>query len=183
MAGTVRLEATVEIGAAASTIFEVLSDARRLPEWSESVVAARRLDEGPVGVGSRAAMRGRVVGQTIEGENQVVAYEPPRRFATRSIRGPRLSTEFTLQSVAFGTVVTVVMDGEVPGGRLGAAVAKGVLAADLRRSLARLRELCEAEAKRAATDAPLEGGDPACWIGEHPDLLEAPPEQAGNEPG
>ena len=169
----IRLEGNVEIGAAASTIFDVLSAAERLPEWSATVIAAKRLDSGPVGVGSRAVMRGRVMGQLIEGENEVVVYDPPRRFATRSIRGPQLHTEFRLESVAFGTTVTAVMEGKPPGGRLGAAVAKGVLLGDLRKSLNKLREVCEAEAARAAANAPLEGGDPACWVGEHPEMLEA----------
>lgn len=171
-----QLESTVEIGAAAATIFDVLSDVERLPQWNASVIAARRLDSGPVQVGSRAAMRGKVMGQTIDGENEVTVYDPPRRFATRSTRGPRLNTEFRLESVAFGTLVTARMDGEPPGGRLGEMVAKRVLSADLERSLVRLRALCEAEAARGAAEAPLEGGDPACWIEEHPEMLESPPE-------
>jgi hypothetical protein len=85
-------------------------------------------------------------------------------FATRSVRGPRLETTFQLESVAYGTRVLVDVSGEVPGGPIGARLAERFLRSELMASLARLRRVCEHEARAAAAAEPLEGGDPACWL-------------------
>jgi hypothetical protein len=73
----------------------------------------------------------------------VVTFEPPRRFTTRAIRGPRLVTCFVLETVPYGTRVEVDVNGEVPGGALGAMLAEGFLRKELTTSLDRLRALGE----------------------------------------
>jgi hypothetical protein len=104
-----------------------------------SVKEARRVAPGqPVGLGSRAIFSGRLLGQTLESETEVVEYEPPRVFATRAIRGPRLATRFALEPVPDGTRVLVEVTGEVPGGTLGQRLAEGFLRRELAASLERL---------------------------------------------
>ena len=71
------------------------------------------------------------------------SFEPPRLFATRAIRGPRIETRFTLEPLETGTRVDVQVSGEVPGGALGARLAAGFLRKELTASLDRLRELGE----------------------------------------
>ena len=90
--------------------------------------------------------------------------EPHSRFATQAIRGPRLRTQFVLESQAFGTHLTLDVTGDVPGGRLGAVLAEGFLRSELTKSLQRLKDLCEREAGTAAKAEPAAGGDPACWL-------------------
>ena len=167
-----QLRASVEIPAPALLVFGVLSNPERLPEWNTSVSSARRAEaDTPVGVGSRAVFCGRLLGQTLESETQVVAFEPPRVFATRGIRGPRLSTAFTLESIAYGTRVLVDVSGDVPGGAVGGMLAERFLRSELTRSLERLRDLCATEARAAAAAEGDHGGDPACWL-----HLQADPE-------
>ena len=109
-------------------------------------------------------MIGRLLGQPLESETEVVEFEPRRRFATRAIRGPRIHTRFDLASEAFGTRVQLEATGEVPGGRIGAALAEGFLRTELTRSLEQLKRLCEREASASAAAEPALGGDPACWL-------------------
>lgn len=138
------LHASVEIRAPAAHIFDLLCTPEKLHEWNTSIERARRAAPGqPVGVGSRAIMSGRLLGQVLESETEVVAFEPPRLFTTRAIRGPRLVTCFVLESLAFGTRVAVDVSGEVPGGALGARLAEGFLRKELAASLQRLRALGE----------------------------------------
>ena len=165
-----QLRASVEIPAPALLVFGVLSNPERLPEWNTSVSSARRAEpDAPVGLGSRAIFCGRLLGQTLESETEVVAFAPPRVFATRGVRGPRLSTSFTLESIAYGTRVLVDVSGEVPGGPIGGMLAERFLRSELTRSLQRLHDLCGTEARAAAAAEGREGGDPACWLHLQPD--------------
>ena len=139
------LRADVVVAATPSQVYELICEPERLPDWNVSVEHARRVKPGePVSVGSRAIMSGRLLGQSLESETEVVAYEPPRLFSTRAVRGPKLNTRFTLQEVPGGTHVLVEVSGEVPGGGLGARLAEGFLRRELTASLQRLRALREA---------------------------------------
>ena len=138
------LRASVDIRAPAERIFDLVCTPERLPEWNVSVVSARRMVAGDVVcLGSRAILSGRVLGQTLESETEVVGFEPPRLFATRAIRGPRLNTRFVLESLPEGTRLEIDVSGEVPGGALGARMAEGFLRKELTASLERLRVIGE----------------------------------------
>ena len=161
----VRLRATIEIRAPAATIFGVLACPERLPEWNTSIESARRVDpEQPIALGSRAVMTGRLLGQSLESETEVVRYEPTRTFATQARRGPRLLTQFEVESTPNGASVTADVTGEVPGGALGSRLAESFLRRELGASLERLRAICEHEAQVDAAHTPAQGGDPACWL-------------------
>ena len=160
-----RLRASTDIRAPAGLVFALLSTPERLPEWNTSIETARRAAPNEkVQLGSRAICTGRLLGQMLESETVVVEIEPPRRFATRAIRGPRLESRFELESIASGTRVRLDVSGEVPGGRLGAMLAEGFLRNELTASMDRLRALCEREAQTRAAEEPIQGGDPACWL-------------------
>ncbi|HEY3058037.1 MAG TPA: SRPBCC family protein [Chloroflexota bacterium] len=138
------LRAATDIRAPADVVFAVLSTPERLPEWNTSVESARRgTPDEVVCLGSRAIFAGRLLGQILESETQVVEFEPPRLFATRAIRGPRLNSRFELEPLPEGTRVRLDVSGEVPGGRLGGMLAEGFLRRELSASLDRLRAVCE----------------------------------------
>jgi uncharacterized protein YndB with AHSA1/START domain len=145
------LHASVEIRAPIAQIFELLCAPERLPEWNVSVEAARRAEPGEaVCLGSRAFLSGRVLGQVLESETEVVGFEPPTLFVTRAIRGPRIATRFVLEALPEGTRVEVDVLGEVPGGALGARLAEGFLRKELTASLERLRSIGESSSDSAA---------------------------------
>jgi uncharacterized protein YndB with AHSA1/START domain len=138
------LRASVDIRAPAERIFDLVCTPERLPEWNVSVESARRSVAGQaVCLGSRAVLSGRLLGQTLESETEVISFEPPRLFATRAIRGPRVHTRFVLAPLPEGTRVDLDVTGDVPGGALGARVAEGFLRKELTASLERLRRLGE----------------------------------------
>jgi hypothetical protein len=150
---TLRLRADVLVRASASQIFEMICAPERLPEWNVSVERARRAAPGDaVGMGSRAIFTGRLLGQSLESETEVVEYAPPRVFCTRAVRGPKLSTRFDLQPVGESTQVQVEVSGEVPGGGLGERLAEGFLRRELTASLDRLRAINEAASNAEQRD-------------------------------
>src|ERR1700674_3649626 len=104
------LRAGIDIRAAAVDVFDLVCTPERLPEWNVSVEHGRRVDpDEPVCLGSRAIFRGRLLGQTLESETEVVTFEPPRLFATRAVRGPRLTTRIQLEPCPAGTHVEVAV--------------------------------------------------------------------------
>ncbi len=138
------LSASVVIHALPARVFELVCTPERLPEWNVSIERACRAVPGdPVCLGSRAIFTGRLLGQPLESETEVVAYEPPRLFATRAIRGPRLTTRFELEPRGDQTRVHVNVSGDVPGGALGGFLAEGFLRRELAASLERLRAIGE----------------------------------------
>jgi uncharacterized membrane protein len=140
-----QLQSAIEIRAPADRVFDVVSCAERLPAWNTSVSQARLLTPPPVGLGARALMTGRVLGQLLTSETEVVRFEPPRLFETVAVRGPRLTTSFHLETIPVGTRLEVRVSGEPPGGKVGGLVAERVLRVQLAASLERLRALCEHE--------------------------------------
>ncbi len=159
------LRSSIDVQAPIQDVYAVIAAPERLPEWNGSIVAARRCEpDSPVGLGSRAVVQGRLLGQSIESETEVMICCPPTEFATRAIRGPKLATRFKLASQADGTHVDVDIVGDVPGGMLGARLAEGFLRTEFSASLQRLKEIAEREARQRAAEEPRQGGDPACWL-------------------
>lgn len=142
---TLRLREDVLVLAPPECIFDVICAPERLPEWNVSVERAQRASPGEaVCIGSRALITGRLMGQRLESETEVVEYVPPKAFGTRAIRGPKVHTRFELEPVPDGTRVVVEVTGDVPGGALGERLAEGFLRRELTASLHRLRALGEA---------------------------------------
>ncbi len=138
------LRGSVDVRAPAERIFDLVCTPERLPEWNVSVESARRSVDGEaIGLGSRAVVSGRLLGQRLESETEVVNFEPPLVFATRAVRGPRVNTRIVLAEFPEGTRVVVDVSGEVPGGALGARLAENFLRKELTASLERLRLIAE----------------------------------------
>jgi hypothetical protein len=136
----------VVVKAAPGGLFALICSPERLPEWNVSVEKARRVKpDEPIGVGSRAIMSGRLLGQTLVSETEVIEFEAPRVLCTRAVRGPRLVTCFNLEPHEDATQVRIEVTGEVPGGVLGERLAEGLLRRELAASLQRLQVLGEAE--------------------------------------
>lgn len=138
------------VKASPARVFELICAPERLPEWNVSIEKARRVaPDEPVALGSRAIMSGRVLGQSLESETEVVEYEAPRAFVTRAVRGPRLTTRFVLEAEDDATRVEVDVTGEVPGGAIGERLAEGFLRRELTASLQRLQTLGESDAQES----------------------------------
>jgi uncharacterized protein YndB with AHSA1/START domain len=136
----------VVVKAPPERVFGLICAPERLPEWNVSVEKARRASpDEPVGLGSRAIMSGRLLGQTLESETEVIEFEDQRLFSTRAVRGPRLVTRFRLEPQGDVTQVEVDIGGEVPGGAIGERLAEGFLRRELTASLERLQMLGEAD--------------------------------------
>jgi len=122
----------------------LLTDLERLPEWQASAVQSRA-DE-PLAEGSRIVEKRHVLGRDVENELEVTAFEPPHRFALKTLTGPvRFTVDHRLVEDGDSTRVHVVAEGE--SGRF-MKLAEPVLARraehELRGDFERMKEIVEA---------------------------------------
>ncbi len=111
----------IDVGAPVDRVWDVLVDVERWPEWTDSVTSVRRLDPGPLAVGSRVEVS---QPRIPTGTYTVTAVDPGRAFTWEQRQpGSTVSAHHECaQTPDGGTQVElrVVMSGAVGGvvGRL-----------------------------------------------------------------
>lgn len=83
-----RFRTLIETAATPARAFAFLEDFTNAADWDPGVAAAERLDEGPIGVGSRFGLDLAVAGRTQRWTYVVEVHDAPRRvvFVTRGSR-------------------------------------------------------------------------------------------------
>jgi len=108
------LEASVDIQAPPETVWDFLSDLRRVPEWVPATEEILWISEGPVGAGTVYRERTRLGPMKSVTQWRITAWEPPRR-QTHEQEGKALGMDsfgFTLvlEPVGEGTRLTQAGD-------------------------------------------------------------------------
>jgi uncharacterized membrane protein len=118
--GAVEQSASIDVEAPIERVWAVLCDVERWPEWATTVTSVRRLDDGPLAVGSRARIEQPKIPPT---EYVVTDLEPGRSF-TWVATGPgvRTTARHVLEPVRTGgTRVTLAVE---QAGPVGAVVGR-----------------------------------------------------------
>jgi uncharacterized membrane protein len=99
---------TTEIAAPAQRVWEVMRDVERWHEWTPSVTSIRRLDEGPLGVGSRLVIR---QPKFPPAWWKVISVEPGRGFISASkAPGLRVVAHHFVEPTPAGSRATLSLD-------------------------------------------------------------------------
>jgi uncharacterized protein YndB with AHSA1/START domain len=99
------------IEAPAPSVWEVLVDVARWPEWTPTIESVERLDDGPFGVGSRAKVRQPKLPQAQWEVTEVV----DGKSFTWEAKGPGMKTVARHEVVPEGTGSTVTLSIEQTG--------------------------------------------------------------------
>jgi ribosome-associated toxin RatA of RatAB toxin-antitoxin module len=104
------------INSPAEEVFAFLENFDQYPDWNGSLSLARKTSEGPLALGSTAALVGKLLGRRFETSVEVTEYETNHRFATKTTSGPfYLEVGYKLESLDETTTVTTVVRGESKG--------------------------------------------------------------------
>jgi uncharacterized protein YndB with AHSA1/START domain len=107
---------SVEISRRPEDVFAYVTDVRHWSDWQEGLVSARREGEGPMAVGSRAAMTRRIGGRERIVTTEMTDYSPPRAYGFRGIDGPiRPIGKGTVEPVGDGTRSRLTFELEFEG--------------------------------------------------------------------
>jgi uncharacterized protein YndB with AHSA1/START domain len=139
----IRAEHTVEIARPAREVFAALTDVARVPEWQGSAVEARA--DGPLAEGVRIQERRHFLGHDEETELEVTVFEPGRRLALRTLKGPvKLEIDHVLEELDGRTKLHVKAEGRPHGLlRLAGPAVTAKARQELRRDFDRLKAILE----------------------------------------
>jgi hypothetical protein len=134
---------SVEVARAPADVFPWLLEADKVPRWTGHLERYERLDDGPLGRGSRVRQVLEVSGRTIDVEMEVTAYEPPSGAQTRfSTNGIEVVSSYALEAAGAGTRLTQSIEARPSGlaARMLVPVVQPRLEQKLTEDLERLRE-------------------------------------------
>jgi uncharacterized protein YndB with AHSA1/START domain len=138
---------SIDIARPPQEVWAYATDPARLKEWQESLVEAKEETEGPTRVGSRMTQTRRVGKGTRTFTLEVVAHEPPSRFAFRGIDGMvRSRGTITFEPLDGGQRTRYSVEFDVEGHGLGVlltAHARRIVRKELPENLQHLKQKLE----------------------------------------
>lgn len=145
------LEVSTEVAAPIDTVWQVLTDWERQPEWMVDALAVEVLTPYREGVGVTIRCPTSVLGFTVDDVMRVTAWEPPMRLEVRHLgRVIAGSGVFLLRPTGAGTVLTWREEIVPPLGALGAWGAQRLVLPVVRRLFQRSLDNLAARSVQAA---------------------------------
>jgi Polyketide cyclase / dehydrase and lipid transport len=112
---TTRITSAFVIRCSQESVFTLMSDARNTPLFRHEYESVELMTPEPIGPGSRFHVRARIppTGRMVDGVEEILDYQPNRRFTGWMASGSRPNfDEFTFEVVDGGTRVTHRFDFE-----------------------------------------------------------------------
>jgi hypothetical protein len=120
----VELRRTIDIEAPPAVVWPVMADGERWPEWTASVTSVRRLDKGPLRIGSRALIRQPRFPPAVW---TVTTLEPGRRFVWKSgLPGMWVYGDHSVEATPTGTRATLKLSYDGVLARLMGRLTRGI---------------------------------------------------------
>ena len=126
-------------------VFAFVADPNNMPKWNSAVVSLEQVTPGDVGVGTKFKSVGEMMGRRVEGEMQVVAYEPDSKCGFQVNAGPmQVTMTMTFKTVGTGTKISLNAQGNPAGFfKIAEGVMTGRVKTMMEENLARLKSSLE----------------------------------------
>lgn len=126
-------------------VFVFVANPNDMSKWNSAVVSLQQITPGAVGVGTKFKSIGEAMGRRIEGEMQVVTYEPDTKCGFQLQAGPmQMNLTMSFKTVGTGTKLSLNAQGN-PAGifKLAEGVMAGRVKSMMEENLARLKSVLE----------------------------------------
>jgi uncharacterized membrane protein len=136
------MSVTFDVQASAERVFSVLQDVERWPEWTSTMTTVKKMDDGPLVVGSKVRVR---QPQLLPAVWLVTGLEKNRVFTwgTRS-PGIQITGDHRIESVGTSSRVTLSLEIRGPLGSLVSRLFRGLNKRYIATEAKGLKERCEA---------------------------------------
>jgi len=144
----INLELSALIDRPVKDVFAFVSNPNNMSKWNSAVVSLQQITPGAVGVGTKFKSVGEMMGRHIEGEMQVIAYEPDSKCGFQMNAGPmQVNITLAFKTVGTGTKLSLNAQGN-PAGifKLAEGVMAGQVKSMMETNLARLKSALESGA-------------------------------------
>ena len=126
-------------------VFAFITNPANMSKWNSAVVSMEQITSGAVGMGTKFKTVGEMLGRRIEGEMQVIAFEPDSKYGFQMNAGPvQVNVTLGFKTVGTGTKLSLNAQGN-PGGlfKLAEGVMQGRVKSMMEENLARLKSVLE----------------------------------------
>ena len=126
-------------------VFAFIANPNNMSKWNSAMVSLEQITPGDVGVGSKFKSIGEMMGRRIEGEMQVVAFEPDSKYGFQMNAGPmQVNVVLTFKIVGTGTKLNLNAQGNPAGFfKLAEGLMAGRVKSMMEENLARLKSVLE----------------------------------------
>jgi len=112
-----RVRGSIDIERPVDEVFDVVADQTNEPRYNPAMTASRRIDDGPIGMGTRFLATVLTRGKPQQVEIEVTGFERPTEIASRSVMGrSTVSGRVRFDPVGSGTRLSWDWDVQVGGG-------------------------------------------------------------------
>jgi len=126
-------------------VFAFITNPANMSKWNSAVVSMEQITPGAVGMGTKFKTIGEMLGRRIEGEMEVIAFEPDSKYGFQMNAGPvQVNVTLGFKTVGTGTKLSLNAQGN-PGGlfKLAEGVMQGRVKSMMEENLVRLKSVLE----------------------------------------
>ncbi|MET9674891.1 SRPBCC family protein [Streptomyces sp. NPDC006482] len=132
------IKESIDISRSPAEVFSYVTDPTHLPEWQESAVSVRKLNDAPLAIGSKVAVTRRLGRREFTSTMQVIELEPPRHWHVHGIDGPvRGDVQGTIEPLDDGARSRLTLSLDFEGYGIGKALVPLVVRPHVRKEMPR----------------------------------------------
>lgn len=112
----ITFEVSILIRRPAKDVFEFVADGRNASKWNSAVVEAKKVSEGPIGLGTKFWMARELPGGRFENDFEIIEYEPDTKLTVKITSGATpFVYHYRFEQVGKDTMFSVTAEGEKKG--------------------------------------------------------------------